>query len=79
MDEVISMLSKLQIVISMQSPSNALVAIKSMKEIAQNKSIQPKFTGLEFPKFNGDGLKEWLYKCDQYFECDETSNETKLE
>ena len=24
---------------------------------------------MDFPKFDGQGLKEWLYKCEQFFRC----------
>lgn len=33
---------------------------------------------LEFPKYNADKLNEWLYKSNQYFEYDQTIEETKV-
>lgn len=37
-----------------------------------------RFSRIEFPKFGGDDFKSWLYKCDQFFEIDETPSETKV-
>ncbi|PKI69639.1 hypothetical protein CRG98_009994, partial [Punica granatum] len=33
---------------------------------------------LDFPQFCGDGVREWLYRCEQFFEVDETLDEVKL-
>ena len=41
-------------------------------------AIQAKLTRLEFPKFHGEGLNEWLCKCEQYFDFDETADDFKL-
>ena len=32
---------------------------------------------IEFPRFNGDNVKEWLYQCETYFLMDETPLEVK--
>jgi len=32
---------------------------------------------IEFPRFNGDNVKEWLYQCETYFLMDETPPEVK--
>ncbi|KAF3680331.1 hypothetical protein FXO37_03370 [Capsicum annuum] len=32
---------------------------------------------VEFPTFDGQGLKDWLYKCEQFFEVDETPKGSK--
>lgn len=49
-----------------------------MKEFASSTSNPPKLTRLEFPKSNGDGLHEWLFKCDQYYEFYDTSDESEV-
>ncbi|PKI67810.1 hypothetical protein CRG98_011783, partial [Punica granatum] len=33
---------------------------------------------LEFPRFGGDGVREWLYRCEQFFDVDETPDDIKL-
>lgn len=35
-------------------------------------------TKIEFPKFNGDDLKSWLYKCNQYFELDNVTGPQRV-
>ncbi|GJW38192.1 retrovirus-related pol polyprotein from transposon 17.6 [Tanacetum coccineum] len=37
-----------------------------------------RLTKLEFPAFNGDGFKEWSYRCQQFFEIDETPEHLKI-
>ncbi|XP_071913952.1 uncharacterized protein [Coffea arabica] len=37
-----------------------------------------RFSRIEFPKFGGVDFKSWSYKCDQFFEIDETPSETKV-
>ena len=65
MKEVRTMLHKLEVIISLQVSSNSPALMKSGKERGCSKMIRPKLTRLEFPKFNGDDLNEWLYKCEQ--------------
>lgn len=78
MEEVRSLLLTLQTTIGNQPTSSSTSIVKLNKEIGFSKSIQPKLTRLEFPKFNGERLTEWLYRCRQYFEYDETSGEGKV-
>ncbi|XP_075076397.1 uncharacterized protein LOC142163045 [Nicotiana tabacum] len=33
---------------------------------------------VEFPKFNGEGLKDWLYQCEQFFDVDGTPESSKV-
>ena len=40
--------------------------------------VPTRFSCIKFPKFNGEGFKSWLYKCDQFFEVDETPSEAKV-
>ena len=35
-------------------------------------------TKLEFPKFNGKGVDEWLFKVDQIFMLDKTLEQSKI-
>lgn len=37
-----------------------------------------KFAKVEFPSFDGDDLRTWVYKCEQFFEVDETPSHTKV-
>ncbi|XP_071725748.1 uncharacterized protein [Rutidosis leptorrhynchoides] len=37
-----------------------------------------RLTKLDFPKFEGDDVKGWLYKCDQYFVVDHIEDEDKI-
>ncbi|GKV50520.1 hypothetical protein SLEP1_g57222 [Rubroshorea leprosula] len=39
--------------------------------------LTSKIAKIEFPKFNGEELKDWLYKCNQYFRIDGTPDEHK--
>ncbi|KAL8161992.1 hypothetical protein V2J09_013481 [Rumex salicifolius] len=34
---------------------------------------------LDFPRFNGDKVKEWIFKCDQFFSLDRTPNDLKIQ
>ncbi|KAG8387123.1 hypothetical protein BUALT_Bualt03G0220500 [Buddleja alternifolia] len=40
--------------------------------------IPTKVARVEFPRFNGDYLRGWLYKCEQFFEVDETPPTAKV-
>lgn len=63
MEEVRSLL------LNLQQPGEAAVTvfpsrpIRSEREIAYMKSMQPKLSRLEFLKFCGDNLYYWLFKC----------------
>ncbi|KAJ0920389.1 putative nucleotidyltransferase, Ribonuclease H [Helianthus annuus] len=37
-----------------------------------------RLTKIEFPKFNGDDVEGWLYKCDHFFSIDETPERYKV-
>ncbi|PKI34771.1 hypothetical protein CRG98_044838, partial [Punica granatum] len=41
-------------------------------------SLTARIGKLEFPRFCGDGVREWLYRCEQFFEVDETPDNVKL-
>nr|DAD43229.1 TPA_asm: hypothetical protein HUJ06_001459 [Nelumbo nucifera] len=41
-------------------------------------SFSTRVTKVDFPKFNGDHVKDWLYKCDQFFSLDNTSSAAKV-
>ncbi|KAG8379598.1 hypothetical protein BUALT_Bualt07G0105500 [Buddleja alternifolia] len=40
--------------------------------------IQPKVSRVEFSHFNGEDLRGWLYKCEQFFEIDDTPPTAKV-
>ena len=40
--------------------------------MGNNYQIGARFTKIEFPRFDGDGLEGWLFKCDHFFQVDHT-------
>nr|DAD20694.1 TPA_asm: hypothetical protein HUJ06_022157 [Nelumbo nucifera] len=41
-------------------------------------SFSTRLTKVDFPRFNGDHVEDWLYKCDQFFTLDNTSFAAKV-
>lgn len=37
-----------------------------------------KISKVEFPKFDGKKVKDWLYKCNQFFLLDETPQDLRV-
>ncbi|GJY39911.1 retrotransposon-related protein [Tanacetum coccineum] len=37
-----------------------------------------RFTKIEFPKFGGDDVKGWMYKCEQFFKVDNVPDDQKV-
>ncbi|XP_071689028.1 uncharacterized protein [Rutidosis leptorrhynchoides] len=37
-----------------------------------------RFTKVEFPRFDGSDVKDWLYRCKQFFEIDNLDDEEKI-
>jgi len=46
--------------------------------ISDARSYATRLLKVDFPHFDGSKLKEWLYKCHQFFSIDETSEDTKV-
>ncbi|GJV76968.1 retrotransposon-related protein [Tanacetum coccineum] len=47
-----------------------------------SRGTQPQFTRMtkiEFPKFGGEDVRGWLYKCEQFFEIDQVSDSHKVQ
>lgn len=44
----------------------------------QEYQIPTKCSNIEFPHFEGANLRSWVYKCDQFFEVDNTPSNTKV-
>ncbi|GJV14754.1 hypothetical protein Tco_1360077 [Tanacetum coccineum] len=45
----------------------------------QKKNMQfTRVTKIEFPKFGGDDVKGWMYKCEQFFKVDNVPDEQKV-
>ena len=78
MEEVRSLILGLQSVSSANPVSNSLASTHSGREFASTKFNAPKLTRLDFPKFDGEGLNEWLFKCDQFYDYDGTLEEHKV-
>lgn len=45
---------------------------------ARGQYLATRQTKVDFPRFNGDDLNGWLYKCQQFFEVDATPAETMV-
>lgn len=78
MNEVRSLLLNLQPVTNNNSVNIPAKVAKPEKELAYMKFMQPELARLEFPKFDGDHLHDWLFKCNQYYEFDETPETMKI-
>lgn len=37
-----------------------------------------RYSHIKFPKFNGEDLRGWVYRCEQFFEYKETTEELKV-
>ncbi|KAL0462917.1 UNVERIFIED_CONTAM: hypothetical protein Slati_0179300 [Sesamum latifolium] len=44
----------------------------------QRYQIPTKCSKVEFPKFDGDDLRGWLFKCEQFFKVDDTPSDAKV-
>nr|CAD1833858.1 unnamed protein product [Ananas comosus var. bracteatus] len=53
---------------------------RTMIKDATSRKSNPfrRLTKLEFPRFNGEELKGWLYRCEQFFEIDGTPEDSKV-
>ncbi|KAL0462682.1 UNVERIFIED_CONTAM: hypothetical protein Slati_0155800 [Sesamum latifolium] len=40
--------------------------------------IPTKCSQVEFPRFNGEDLRGWIYRCEQFFDVDETPFDAKV-
>lgn len=78
MEEIRSLLMNLQRAGIVPLASNSGVVARFGNEKAHNRIIQPQLTRLEFPKFNGERLHEWVGRCIQFFELDCTPENTKV-
>ena len=78
MKEIRSLLLGLQSISITNPASNSLASTQSGREFASNKLNAPKLTRLDFLKFGGEGLHEWLFKCDQFYHYDGTLDERKV-
>nr|GEU95859.1 reverse transcriptase domain-containing protein [Tanacetum cinerariifolium] len=66
------------IVVALSGPAGD--AIRCNDE-GTSRGTQPQFTRMtkiEFPKFGGDDVRRWLYKCEQFFEIDQISDPRKM-
>lgn len=41
-------------------------------------TLSSRLTKIDFPKFGGDDLKSWLYRCRQFFEIDNINDEARV-
>ncbi|OIT04745.1 hypothetical protein A4A49_65195, partial [Nicotiana attenuata] len=55
-----------------QIPLGEEVPIRQGARRSGDEELPIKGHQLEFPKFDGVGLSDWLYQCEQYFEVAET-------
>ena len=47
-------------------------------QIANRFSYAFKISEIDFPKFDGSQLRDWLYKCEQFFALNNTTPELKV-
>ncbi|XP_060170844.1 uncharacterized protein LOC132601798 [Lycium barbarum] len=40
--------------------------------------VNTRYSRVEFPRFNGDDMRGWICRCEQFFEVDETPEELKV-
>ena len=51
---------------------------KVLDQGASMRLFSTRQTKVDFPKFNGDDLSGWVYKCQQFFEIDGTPQGSKV-
>jgi len=37
-----------------------------------------RYSRIDFPKFSGEDLRGWVYRCEQFFEYEDTTEESKV-
>ncbi|GKA46850.1 putative mitochondrial protein [Tanacetum coccineum] len=47
--------------------------------VCRGSEIVPIMTKIEFPKFGGDDVRGWLYKCEQFFLVDNVADNLKVQ
>ncbi|KAL0434165.1 UNVERIFIED_CONTAM: hypothetical protein Slati_2750800 [Sesamum latifolium] len=62
---------------------NVASSVMEGAEDSQNSHLQQyqipmKCSKVEFPKFDSDDLRGWVFKCEQFFEVDETPSNPKV-
>ena len=51
---------------------------RNLQKDSIGSQIKPFTTRIDFPKFNGNGFRKWLFKCNCFFDLDETPENAKL-
>ncbi|KAK4397677.1 hypothetical protein Sango_1243200 [Sesamum angolense] len=62
---------------------NVVSSVMESTEDSHNSQVQQyqiptKCSKVEFPKFDGDNLRGWVFKCEQFFEVDDTPSDAKV-
>ncbi|XP_020080220.1 uncharacterized protein LOC109703897 [Ananas comosus] len=78
MEEVRQMFVNLHASISSGRGHHSPANQRSEGNNAPRSQIFPRFTKIEFPRFDGEDLKGWLYRCEQFFEIDGTAEDAKV-
>nr|CAD1843957.1 unnamed protein product [Ananas comosus var. bracteatus] len=78
MEEVCQMFVELHTSISPGTGQILPSAGRSEGNSSNRFHFTPRFTKIEFPRFDGEDLKGWLFRCEQFFEVDGTSEEAKV-
>lgn len=63
---------------SAQTPIDVDANDGAHRQTAAAYQIPTKCSTIEFPHFSGDNLRGWIYRCDQFFEVDETPPHAKV-
>lgn len=79
MEEVRQMFVKLHTSISPGTSQISPSASRSECNSSSRFHFAPRFTKIEFPQFDGEDLKGWLSRYEQFFEVDGTSEDAKVQ
>ncbi|KAG8386982.1 hypothetical protein BUALT_Bualt03G0205200 [Buddleja alternifolia] len=61
-----------------EEPGGEHVPVRRQNQWFQNYQAPTRFSQIEFPKFRGEDLRGWIYRCEQFFEVDDTPPDAKV-
>ncbi|XP_076957283.1 uncharacterized protein LOC143632734 [Bidens hawaiensis] len=71
------MLAPIQEQLRNQHPTGGAASSSSGSQFGGDQRLS-RYGRIDFPKFEGEDVEGWLYKCDHFFEMDRTPNQLKL-
>nr|GEU63151.1 hypothetical protein [Tanacetum cinerariifolium] len=57
---------------------NSLIQMGKVQNQRNEYQLATRMTKLEFPSLDGEGFKDWYYRCNQFFELDEAPENMKI-